>query len=122
MRERKVSHRYAISDPQFRREISVLLGPAIARGNQVTALQNGNEIFPAMLRTIRSAQTSDMRSLRLNDEASLNIDSSDFATRMTAVFETDLLQAESYSLARWQGRPLREKFSEKLLLPVKSQL
>lgn len=56
--ERKVEHRYVVSDPQFRREMSVLLGPAIVRGNQVTALQNGNEIFPAMLLAIRSAQTS----------------------------------------------------------------
>jgi cardiolipin synthase len=64
----------------------------------------------------------DMRSIRLNDEASLNIYSSDFATQMTAVFEADLLAAESYSLARWKSRPLREKFSEKILLPIKSQL
>ncbi|MEX2469380.1 MAG: phospholipase D-like domain-containing protein [Pseudohongiellaceae bacterium] len=56
--ERKVEHHYAVSDPQFRREMSVLLGPAIVPGNQVTALQNGNEIFPAMLLAIRSAQTS----------------------------------------------------------------
>ncbi|WP_275096833.1 phospholipase D-like domain-containing protein [Sedimenticola hydrogenitrophicus] len=64
----------------------------------------------------------DMRSIRLNDEASLNVYSSDFATRMTAVFEADLLAAESYSLARWESRPLREKLSEKILLPIKSQL
>ncbi|MGK2943376.1 MAG: phospholipase D-like domain-containing protein [Desulfuromonadales bacterium] len=64
----------------------------------------------------------DIRSIRLNDEASLNIYSSDFATQMTAVFEADLLAAESYSLARWKSRPLREKFSEKILLPIKSQL
>ena len=56
--ERKVEHRYAVSDPQFRREMSVLLGPAIVGGNQVTALQNGDEIFPAMLLAIGSAQTS----------------------------------------------------------------
>ena len=56
--ERKVEHRYVVSDPQFRHEMSVLLGPAIVRGNKVAALQNGNEIFPAMLLAIRSAQTS----------------------------------------------------------------
>jgi cardiolipin synthase len=56
--ERKVLHRYAVSDPQFRREMSALLGPAIVSGNQVTALQNGSEIFPAMLAAIRSAQSS----------------------------------------------------------------
>ncbi|HUG98142.1 MAG TPA: phospholipase D-like domain-containing protein [Gammaproteobacteria bacterium] len=64
----------------------------------------------------------DIRSIRLNDEASLNIYSSDFATQMMAVFEADLLAAESYSLARWKSRPLREKLSEKILLPIKSQL
>jgi cardiolipin synthase A/B len=64
----------------------------------------------------------DMRSIRLNDEASLNIYSRDFATQMTAVFEADLLSAESYSLTRWKNRPLREKLSEKVLLPIKSQL
>lgn len=56
--ERKAEHRYTISDPQFRREMSVLLGPAIVAGNHVTALQNGQEIFPAMLQAIGSAQTS----------------------------------------------------------------
>jgi cardiolipin synthase len=64
----------------------------------------------------------DMRSIRLNDEASLNVYSTDFATRMTTVFETDLQAAESYSLARWESRPLREKFAEKILIPIKSQL
>ena len=64
----------------------------------------------------------DIRSIQLNDEASLNVYSSDFATEMTAVFEADLLASESYSLARWKSRPLREKFSEKILLPIRSQL
>lgn len=64
----------------------------------------------------------DMRSIRLNDEASLNVYSSDFATQMTAVFEADLLAAESYSLACWKSRPLHTKFAEKILLPIKSQL
>ncbi|MCG5508823.1 phospholipase D-like domain-containing protein [Ectothiorhodospira lacustris] len=64
----------------------------------------------------------DMRSIRLNDEASLNVYSSDFATQMTTIFEKDLLAAEPYSLARWKSRPFREKFSEKILLPIRSQL
>jgi cardiolipin synthase len=64
----------------------------------------------------------DMRSIRLNDEASLNVYNREFALHMTAVFEADLLGAEAYSLARWQARPLREKLSEKILLPIRSQL
>jgi cardiolipin synthase len=64
----------------------------------------------------------DNRSIRLNDEASLNVYSRDIATQMMAVFEADLLAAQSYSLARWKSRSLREKFFEKILLPIKSQL
>ncbi|RJP75857.1 MAG: cardiolipin synthase B [Desulfobacteraceae bacterium] len=98
-------------------------------------LKSGAEIYvyqPTMLHTkllvidaefVSVGSTNfDIRSIQLNDEASLNIYNSDFAARMTAVFEADLPAAESYSLARWENRPLREKFSEKILLPIKSQL
>jgi len=64
----------------------------------------------------------DMRSFQLNDEASLNIYSTAFAVRMTAVFEADLLQAKRYTYAMWEQRPLREKFAEKIVLPIRSQL
>lgn len=55
---RKVRHRYGVSDPRFRREMSVMLGPSITAGNRVTALHNGDEIFPAMLDAIRGASVS----------------------------------------------------------------
>src|ERR1700728_2650549 len=54
--EHQVKHLYGVVDPQFEREMGTLLGPAILQGNQVTALQNGDEIFPAMLKAIRAAQ------------------------------------------------------------------
>ncbi|WP_449446916.1 phospholipase D-like domain-containing protein [Thermomonas brevis] len=54
--ERKVEHRYTVADPQFRREMGVLLGPGIVPGNTVTDLENGDEIFPAMLQAIRAAR------------------------------------------------------------------
>lgn len=56
--ERKIEHRYSVADPQFRREMGVMLGPGIIHGNTVTDLENGDEIFPAMLEAIRSAQRS----------------------------------------------------------------
>ncbi len=55
---RHLTHRFAVADPQFAREMSVMLGPAISQGNRVTALQNGVEIFPAMLAAIRAAERS----------------------------------------------------------------
>ncbi|MCK0508671.1 phospholipase D-like domain-containing protein [Aromatoleum anaerobium] len=56
--EQVLAHRFAVATPQFRREMSVLLGPPIIAGNRVTALQNGDEIFPAMLQAIRGARAS----------------------------------------------------------------
>lgn len=54
--ERRVGHRFAVGDPQFAREMGVLLGPAILPGNRVEDLQNGDAIFPAMLTAIGAAR------------------------------------------------------------------
>jgi cardiolipin synthase len=54
--EHQVHHLYGVADPQFEREMGTLLGPAIVGGNQIAPLQNGDEIFPAMLKAIRGAQ------------------------------------------------------------------
>ncbi len=56
--DRKLEHLYPVADEQFRREMSVMLGPTIVDGNSVEPLQNGQEIFPAMLADVRSARTS----------------------------------------------------------------
>ena len=56
--ERSLQHSYGVSDPQFRRELGILLGPPIMDSNRVQGLQNGVEIFPAMLEAIRSARQS----------------------------------------------------------------
>jgi len=53
--ERRIPHRHPLADPQFRREMSVMLGPGIAPDNRIDDLQNGREIFPAMLEAIESA-------------------------------------------------------------------
>jgi cardiolipin synthase A/B len=52
----ELDHRFPVEDPQFLRSMGSLLGPGILPGNRITALQNGDEIFPAMLDAIRSAQ------------------------------------------------------------------
>ena len=54
--ERKIEHLYAVREPQFLRSMGSLLGPPIVPGNRVTALCNGDEIFPAMLEAIREAR------------------------------------------------------------------
>ena len=52
----RITHTYAVADPQFRRSMGVLLGPPLVEGNRVDTLVNGREIFPAMLSAIRSAE------------------------------------------------------------------
>jgi cardiolipin synthase A/B len=52
----KMTHEYGVDDPQFRRSMGNLLGPAIIEGNSITTLVNGDKIFPAMLDAIRSAK------------------------------------------------------------------
>jgi cardiolipin synthase len=64
----------------------------------------------------------DLRSFRLNDEASLNVYDRGFAARMTEVFENDLKPARRYTYEIWERRPLKEKLVEKFVLPIKSQL
>ena len=54
--EHPIPHRYAAADSQFVRTMGSLLGPGFVPGNRVTALYNGDEVFPAMLDAIRSAR------------------------------------------------------------------
>jgi len=58
--EKKIRHRikaeYGVTEPVFERVMSGLLGPPLLSGNQVTALRNGDEIFPTMLEAIRNAK------------------------------------------------------------------
>jgi cardiolipin synthase A/B len=56
--QHQVRHLYGVVDPQFEREMGTLLGPAILADNEITPLQNGDEIFPAMLKAIRAAQVT----------------------------------------------------------------
>jgi cardiolipin synthase A/B len=60
--EKNVDHKlprlYSTQDPQFRRAMGALLGPPVVTGNTSHELINGDQIFPAMLQAIRSAQRS----------------------------------------------------------------
>lgn len=46
---------YPLKDPQFKRVLGSLFGPAIVGGNRIDTLRNGDQIFPAMLAAIRAA-------------------------------------------------------------------
>ncbi|MEP6574590.1 MAG: phospholipase D-like domain-containing protein [Gemmatimonadota bacterium] len=56
--QHEIAHQYATDDEQFLRVMSTMLGPTVLPGNRVTCLCNGDEIFPAMLSSIRAARSS----------------------------------------------------------------
>ncbi len=56
--ERRVARVHAIESPLFAHELGSMLGPAMVGGNEILVLKNGDQIFPPMLRAIRSAQVT----------------------------------------------------------------
>lgn len=56
--DRRIDKSYPLDDPRFRHELGVLLGPQFLAGNRHQVLRNGDEIFPAMLAAIRTAEKS----------------------------------------------------------------
>jgi cardiolipin synthase len=101
-------------------------GPMLARGIEIheyepTMFHNKMLIVDEQL--VSDGSTNfDLRSFALNDEASLNVYDSAFAQRMTDIFEQDLKSTRRYTYETWQRRPLKEKFMETVVLPIKSQL
>ncbi len=54
--DERVTTQYSAEDPQFRRNMNVLLGAQLMPGNRVAELVNGDRIFPDMLQAIAGAQ------------------------------------------------------------------
>ena len=57
--ERKLDYEISeinVDEPLFERCMAHLLGPPLVGGNRITTLNNGDEIFPAMLAAIRHAE------------------------------------------------------------------
>ena len=100
---------------------SLLLGGVEIHEYQPTMMHNKILIVDGEMVSVGSTNF-DVRSFRLNDEASMNIYDHGFASEMTAVFERDLASSVRYSHAMWKDRPLREKLFEKFVLPIRSQL
>ncbi|RZA06366.1 MAG: cardiolipin synthase [Proteobacteria bacterium] len=56
--EHEIEPQGTLDSPNIKRSIGQLLGPPLVDGNLITRLENGDEIFPAMLAAIRGAQVS----------------------------------------------------------------
>ncbi|MEO8747280.1 MAG: phospholipase D-like domain-containing protein [Rhodanobacter sp.] len=101
-------------------------GQLLAAGVEIhnyekTMMHNKMLIVDNLLVSVGSTNF-DMRSFNLNDEASLNIYSADFASAMTQVMEHDLDGAPAFTLAQWKRRSLLQKLGEIALRPIESQL
>jgi cardiolipin synthase len=88
---------------------------------QPTMLHNKLLIVDRELVSVGSTNF-DIRSFRLNDEASLNVYDRALADHLTGVFERDLIPTRRYTYEMWRRRPLRQKIAEAVLLPIKSQI
>lgn len=71
-------------------------------------------IVDTLLTSVGSTNFDD-RSMRLNDEANVNIYDADFARRQTTIFEQDLAKSRRITHAMWEQRPLRQKIGERVL-------
>lgn len=72
--------------------------------------------------TMIGSANFDERSFKLNDEANLNVYDTDFAARMTQVFEKDLSRSRETSLAAWRDRPWLRKVKDWISSLTSSQL
>ena len=54
--QQTIERLYSTEDPQFVHAMGVLLGPPVLGGNRYQVLVNGDQIFPAMLASIRGAK------------------------------------------------------------------
>jgi cardiolipin synthase len=64
----------------------------------------------------------DNRSFQLQDEVTLCICSSDFATRLDEQFERDLERSEAIDLERWNRRAVPERVSEAVTKVARREL
>ena len=100
------------ADPRFLNDLGVLLGPPFIDGNRHQVLQNGDEIFPAMLAAIRGAKIS------ITFESYIY-----WSGDIGREFATSLVErSRRITFAEWSARPLKEKIAERLAALFGSQL
>ncbi|MBC7414265.1 MAG: cardiolipin synthase B [Herminiimonas sp.] len=98
-----------------------------SRGMWGELLQAGAELYeyqPTMyhckvmivdgLMTSVGSTNFDDRSMRLNDEANVNVYDAEFAQRQTAIFDEDIAKSQRITFAKWNARPWQEKLWERV--------
>ena len=101
-------------------------GPLLEAGveiaeHQPTMFHVKGLIVDAMFSSVGSTNF-DNRSFRLNDEANLNVLSSEFGQAQRVVFDADWALGRRISHAEWLARPWTEKLLERLASLLRAQL
>ena len=71
--------------------------------------------------TVGSANLDD-RSLRLNDEANVNIYGKEFAVEQAAIFQKDLSRSREITLQEWESRPVTQKVADWFASLLRTQI
>ena len=88
---------------------------------QPTMMHAKTMVVDGVFATVASTNF-DNRSFRYNDEIDLAAHDEGFAGQLEQMFENDLRKSRPYTYEQWLHRPLVKRFTEWLLLPVRSQL
>ena len=78
-------------------------------------------VVDGIFSTVGSANF-DERSFNLNEEINLFVYDADFGGLMRERYERDLTKSRPYTLAMWNHRPWKKRFTEWLARPVRSEL
>ena len=115
-------HRFGTGAPGVETALGRLLDASVEIHEYTPTMMHNKMLILDGERVSVGSTNFDMRSFDLNDEASLNVYSREFGSRMTAVMEADLRHANRYTAEMWRRRPLRQKLGELLVRPLESQL
>ena len=101
-------------------------GPLLRAGVKIyeyqpTMMHAKTMVVDGVFATVASTNF-DNRSFRYNDEIDLSVYDEAVAGRLQQMFESDLQKARPYTYQQWLHRPLLKRFTEWILLPVRSQL
>ena len=78
-------------------------------------------VVDGIFSTVGSANF-DERSFYLNEEINLFVYDSAFAGLMKERYQQDLARCRPYTAAMWRGRPLKQRLTEWLVAPFRSEL
>jgi cardiolipin synthase A/B len=107
-----------VGSEEFLRATEAITMAPITHGNDIELFVNGDEIFPAMIETMRGAQ----RSLNFLTYLYWSGEIASEIALLDEQFERDPERSEEIDLQRWNGRPLVNELAEGLTKVARREL